>query len=135
MTLPIQPPQATSEEVKELLQEMEERCNPKRQTGGEALFLEKEGLKILSYIRFLEEEVKDERHAKALLSINHQIQDEGNTFNAKEAARVREENEVLRREHREMREFLLKENTIGFSDDLEAQKERTKILFSLTLKP
>jgi len=46
--------QTPSEEMKQLLEEFALRSNPKYQSGLEDLFLEKEGPKILSYIRFLE---------------------------------------------------------------------------------
>ena len=51
------PPEPSSAEMQKLLLEMETRCVPDNQTGLEDVFLEKEGPKILSYIRSLEDRI------------------------------------------------------------------------------
>lgn len=41
---------------------------------------------------------------------------------------------TLKREHREMRDFLIKENTTDFEDDETQQNERTALILSITPK-
>lgn len=55
-----------SEKMKALIEELKDRCNPKRQTGNEDLFLEKEGMKIHAYCKSVEALASQMRTVKSI---------------------------------------------------------------------
>jgi len=70
-------------EMQQLLEELELRTNPKYQSGLEDLFLEKEGMKILAYIRQLEKE-----HREMRSSLDHIAKYSSSLVSARALARV-----------------------------------------------
>lgn len=48
---------------------------------------------------------------------------------------LHERSQILKKEYREMQQFLIKQGTDGFEDDMQESDERLRILSSLTFHP